>query len=118
LAAAGNKSDTRPPLPLPGCGEEWKENKQKLVGQNKGSLTEHQTKGTGTTTIRIKRKHNTNRTTHRAAPAAEHSRAASEFPPPSSPPTEPSMMACGMEYPALFGQVGSARPAVPLPGFQ
>jgi len=25
LAAASNKSDTRPPLPLPGCREEWKE---------------------------------------------------------------------------------------------
>jgi len=37
--------------------------------------------------------------------------------PPAPPPPEPSMMAHGMEYPALFGQVGSARPAVPLPGF-
>jgi len=36
--------------------------------------------------------------------AAEPSRAASEFPPPSSPPPEPSMTAHGMEYPALFGQ--------------
>jgi len=37
---------------------------------------------------------------------------------PSLPP-EPSMMAHGMEYPALFGQVGvgSAHPAVSLPGF-
>jgi len=25
LAAAGNKSATRPPLPLPGCGGEWEE---------------------------------------------------------------------------------------------
>jgi len=25
LAAAGNKSTTRPPLPPPGCGGEWKE---------------------------------------------------------------------------------------------
>jgi len=24
-AAVSNKSATRPPLPLPGCGEEWKE---------------------------------------------------------------------------------------------
>jgi len=48
--------------------------------------------------------------------AAVRSRAASEFPPPRSPPLEPSMRAHGMEYPALFGQVGSARlPAVPLP---
>jgi len=27
------------------------------------------------------------------------------------------MTAHGMEYPALFGQLGSARLAVPLPGF-
>jgi len=25
LAAAGNKRAMRPPLPLPGCGGEWKE---------------------------------------------------------------------------------------------
>jgi len=42
-------------------------NRQKPVGRDKGSLTEQQTKGTGTTTIQIKRKHNTNRMTHRAA---------------------------------------------------
>jgi len=54
LAAAGNKSATRPPLPLPGCGGEWKRNRQKLVGRDKGSLTEQQTKGTGTTTIQKK----------------------------------------------------------------
>jgi len=42
-------------------------NRQKLVGRNKGSLTEQQTKGTATTTIQIRRKHNTNRTTRRAA---------------------------------------------------
>jgi len=59
-AAAGNKSATRPPLPLPRCGGEWKENREKLVGRDKGSLTEQQTEGTGTTTIQIRRKHNTN----------------------------------------------------------
>jgi len=94
--------------------------RQKLVGRDKGSLTEQQTKGTVTTTIQIRRKHNTNRTTHRAAlldlTGAACSQAASEFPPPRSLPPEPSMMAHGMEYPALFGQVGSAHPAVSLPG--
>jgi len=96
--------------------------RQKLVVQDKGSLTEQQTKATVTTMIQIRRVHNINRTTHRAAlldrTSAARSRAASEFPPPSSPPPEPRMMAHGMEYPALFGQVGSARPAVPLPGFR
>jgi len=43
-AAAGNKSATRPPLPPPVCGGEWKE-RQKLVGRDKGSLTEQQTEG-------------------------------------------------------------------------
>jgi len=42
-------------------------NRQKLVGRDKGSLTEQQTKATGTTKIQIRRKHNTNCTTHRAA---------------------------------------------------
>jgi len=34
-------------------------NRQKLVGQDKGSLTEQQTKGTVTTTIQRRRIHNT-----------------------------------------------------------
>jgi len=34
-------------------------NGQKLVGQDKGSLTEQQTKGTVTTTIQVKRIHKT-----------------------------------------------------------
>jgi len=65
-------------------------NRQKPVGRDKGSLTEQQTKGTGTTMIQIRRIHNTNRTTHRAAlldqTGTARSRAASEFPP-LSPPT-------------------------------
>ena len=123
LAAAGNKSATRPPLPPPGCGGEWKETGRKLVGRDKGSLTEQQTKGTVTTMIQIRGIHRRNRTTQRAAlpdrTAAEPSRAASEFPPSRTPPPEPSMMAHDMEYLALFGQagVGSALPAAPLPGF-
>jgi len=42
-------------------------NRQKLVGWDKGSLTEQQTKGTGSTMKQIRRKHNTKRTTHGAA---------------------------------------------------
>jgi len=114
FGAVGNKSATRPPLPPLGCRGEWKETSRTLVGQDKGSLTEQQTKGTGTTTIQIRRKHNMNRATPRAVlpdqTVAPPSQAASEFPQPSSPPPEPSMMAHGMEYPALFGQVGSAPP--------
>jgi len=50
-AAAGNKSATWPPLTPPGCRGEWKERGRRLVGRDKGSLTEQQTEGTGTTTI-------------------------------------------------------------------
>jgi len=42
-------------------------NRQKLVGWVTGSLTEQQAKGTGTTTIQMRRKHNTNHITQRAA---------------------------------------------------
>ena len=41
-------------------------NRQKLVGWDKGSLTEQQTKGIGTTTIQIRGKLNTNHTTQGA----------------------------------------------------
>jgi len=63
-------------------------NRQKLVGRDKGHLTEQQTTGTVTTKIQIRRKYNTNRTTQRAAlpdrTGAACSRAASEFPSPRS----------------------------------
>jgi len=107
--------------PPTGVQRRMERNRQKLVGRDKGSLTERQTKGTGTTTIQKRALHRTN-PQNRAAlsdrTAAVPFRAASEFPPPNSPPPEPSMTAHGMEYPALFGQVGvgSAHPAVPLPG--
>jgi len=64
-------------------------NRQKLVGRDKGSLTEQQTEGTATTTIQKRGKHNTNRKTHRAAlldrTGAASSQAASEFLPPHCP---------------------------------
>ena len=72
LVAAGSKSAMRRPLPLPGCGGEWKETGRNLVCRDKGSLTEWQTKGTVATTIQIRRKHNTNLTTRRAAPGHLH----------------------------------------------
>ena len=56
----------------------------------------------------------------RSAGPDQRPRSRAEFPPPSSSPPEPSMTVHGMEYLALFGQagVGSAHPAVPLPGFR
>jgi len=92
------------PLPPPGCGGEWKRNRQKLVGHDKGSLTEQQTEGTGTTTIQKKRvtqnkpaeQSPQNRTALSDCNAVVPFRATREFPPPSSPPPEPSMTAHGM----------------------
>jgi len=63
----------RPPLPPPGCGGEWKETGRKLVGRDKGSLTEQQTEGTGTTAIEMRRMHNTSRRTQRATPEPRES---------------------------------------------
>jgi len=87
-------------------------NGQKLVGLDKGSLTEQQTKGTVTTTIQIRRKHNKElhdpdsrspeQDWRRVLPSRERVPAA----PP--PPPEASVTSHGMEYRALFGQVGSA----------
>jgi len=41
-------------------------NRQKLVGRDKGSLTEQQTKGTVTTTIQIRGIHKTKQTTQQS----------------------------------------------------
>ena len=92
------------------------------MGRDKGSLTEQRTKGTVTTMIQIRRKYDTHSHNRPSLPdrtGAARSPAANEFPPRRPPPPEPSMTAHGMEYPALFGQVGvgSAHPAVPLPEF-
>jgi len=95
-------------------------NRQKLVGRDKDSLTEQETKGTGTTTVQIRGTHKTKQTAQQSrSPGppllrAPELRVSSHHPAP--PPPEPSMTAHGMEYPALFGRVGSARPAVFLPG--
>jgi len=46
--------------PPAGVRRRIKRKRQKLVAQDKGSLTEQQTKGTVTTTIQIRRKYDTN----------------------------------------------------------
>jgi len=106
--------------PPAGVRRRMERNRQKLVSQNKGSLTEQQTKGTGTTMVQIRRIHNTNSRkgqshSHHPLPHAPEPRVSSRCPAP--PPPEPNMTAHGMEYPALLGHFGSARLAVPLPGF-
>ena len=60
------KRHTAAPPPA-GVWRRMERNRQKLVGRDKGSLTEQQTEGTGKTMIQIRRKHNTNPTTQRAA---------------------------------------------------
>ena len=64
--------------------------RQKLVGRDKGSLTEQQTKGTGTTTIQIRRKPNTNRTTRRAALHDRHHQLPNHKRVPAAPPAPPT----------------------------
>jgi len=69
VAVAGNKSAKRSlyhPSPH-GSGEEnGKKKTKKLMGRDKGSLTEQQTKGTVTTTILTRRIYKTNSEMHRA----------------------------------------------------
>jgi len=48
--------------PPTGVRRRMERNRQKMVGWHKSSLTEQQTKGTGTTMIQIRRKHKTKQT--------------------------------------------------------
>ena len=96
--------------------------RQKLVGRDKGSLTEQQTKGTGTTTIQIRRKHkNEPHDPESRSPRQDQrppSRAASEFPlrrPRTG--TQHDSTWYGIPCSVWPGGFGSARPAVSLPGF-
>jgi len=67
-------------------------NRQKLVGRDKGSLTEQQTEGTATTTIQIRGLHRTNPQNRTAPsdPTAVPSQAASEFAPRRPPHWNPA----------------------------
>jgi len=93
--------------------------RQKLMGWDKGILTEQQTKGTVTTTILIRRIYKTAKSTEQLSPpSAPHApKLPLTSPPGQLPQPEPSMAAHGMEYPVLFSQFGSARPALSPPGF-
>ena len=53
--------------PPAGVQRRMERKRQKPVGRDQGSLTEQQTKGTGTTTIQIRGKHKTKQTAERAA---------------------------------------------------
>ena len=127
--------------PPAGVWRRMERNRQKLVGRDKGSLTEQQTKegtqeqkkkiivavgeregageGPGCTrgVQRYRSGENTTktRTTDPLSQTGPAPRAPERW---VSSLRPPHGMAHGMEYPALFGQVGvgSAHPAVPLPG--
>jgi len=58
LAAAGNKKRHAAAPPPAAVRRRMERKRQKLVGQDKGSLTEQQTEGTVTTMVQIRRKHN------------------------------------------------------------
>jgi len=115
-AAAGNKSATRPPQPPPGCGGKWKENRQKLVGRDKCSLTEQQTEGT-VTRIQIRRKHYKNRPALSDRTGAARSRAA-RVPAAPAPPTgtQRDVTWYGIPGSVWSGGVSPHPPAVPVPG--
>jgi len=89
-ATKGSRGCSTAPPPTV-LGKRMKRNRQKLVGQDRGSLTEQQTKGTVTTMIQIRRIHNTNSRTYRDTLTARPlpracSRALTAFLPPRSPP--------------------------------
>jgi len=100
------------PSPRRHTEENEKENRQKPVGRDKGSLTEQQTEERGTTTEQIRRKHNNephdpdSRSPEQDQRCAPPNRETVPAAPP--PPREPSVTSHGMEYRGPFGQVGSA----------
>jgi len=111
---------TPPPV---GVRRRMEINRQKPVGRDKGSLTEQQTEGTVTTTIQIRRKHNTNRMTHRAAlPNRRRCALLSRecVPAAQLPPTRTQHDGTWYGIPCSVwpGGVSLPRPPVPLPGFQ
>ena len=122
-AAAGNKSATRPPLPPPRCGGEWKETGRNWrVGIGQFNRTANRGK-TGTTTIQIRRKHNNEpHDPDSRSPEQDRCRA-----PPkpqvrsrrAAPPTgtQRDVTWYGIPGSVWPGGVSPQPPAVPLPGF-
>ena len=94
VAAKSNKKRHAAAPPPAGVRRRMERNRQKLVGRDKGSLREQQTKGTGTTTIQMRRK--TQQEPHdpeSRSPGPDrcpHSRDASEFPPCRTPHRNPA----------------------------
>jgi len=92
------------------------------MGRDKGSLTEQQTKGTGTTTIQMRRKHNNEpHNPDSRCPKQDRRHALpnrSESPPrrPLSTGTQRDVTRYGKQGSVWPGGVSPHPPAVPLPG--
>jgi len=110
-----------PPLPQPGCRGEWKETGKKTGGLGQGQC--NRTASNGNRNSNDTDKENTQHKQQEwreplSPPAAARAPEPQESSRrPAHPQPETSVRAHGMEYPAPFGQVGSSRPAVSLPGF-
>ena len=106
------------PSPCRGVEENGKKTGRKLVGRDKGSLTEQQTEGTVTTTIQIRRKHNKNRPALSDRTGAARSQAARKVPlrrPPFTG-TQRDVTWYGIPGSVWPGGVSPHPLAVPLPG--
>ena len=104
--------------PFPQWGrEENRTKKAKLVGRDKGSLTEQQSKRTVAATVLIKRIYKTREYTghlsHRPTPSALPR--AIHLPPASFPHSAPSMVARGIEYPVGLASLRQLAQLCPLP---
>jgi len=99
------------PSPHWGAEENGKKQAETVVGQDKGSLAEQQTKGTATTTIQIRRIHRTNRRTEpaeqnrslepeRTAPLLCPPEPQESSRPPAPSPPEPNVTAHGYGIPS------------------
>jgi len=92
-AAASNKSTTRPPLPPPACGGEWKEidrNRWVGIGQFNRTANKGKRNNNDTDKEKIYKTNPQNRPAFSDGTATEPSRAVSEFPPPCPPHRNPA----------------------------
>jgi len=108
--------------PPAGVRRRMKRKRQKPVGRDKGSLTEQQTEGTGTTMVQIRRKHNNEAhdpdsrspgQDRRHAPPKPRVRSRRATPPTR---TQRDVTWYGIPGSVWPGGVSPHPPAVPLPG--
>jgi len=104
--------------PPAGVRRRMERNRQKLVGRDKGSLTEQQTEGTVTTTIQIRRKNTTKSDPLSRTAPAPHAPEPRERSHRAAPPTGTQRDGTWYGIPGSVwpGGVSPHSPAVPLPG--